>query len=153
MYNLQNKQVRVNRPGRPGTPGRASGERPDWCVAGVTVVTNVGLISQRRHKGLDFHRAGPLLFKRITPALLIGEAREKIRASWRLFTSCAVKCTLLEEVNKVAENAVPGDVLLLSPACSSFDQSRNYQHRSGVFRQTVTEGGNGNNIPLRVETN
>lgn len=138
---------------RPGTPGRASSERLARRVARVTVVTNVWLISRGRHKGLDFHRVGPRLSKRIRQVLLIGETREKIRASWRLFTPCAVKCSLLEEVNKVAEDAVPGDVLLLSPACSSFDQSRNYQHRSDGFRQTVTEGGNVNYIPLRVETN
>ena len=80
-----------------------------------------------------------------------GAARERICTWRRRFTPCAVKYSLLEEVNNVTRNAVPGDVLLLSPACSSFDQFRNYQHRSDVFRQTDTEGGNVNHIPLYVE--
>jgi UDP-N-acetylmuramoylalanine-D-glutamate ligase len=44
---------------------------------------------------------------------------------------------LLEAVAEAARNAVAGDVVLLSPACSSFDQFQNYQHRGEVFRQAV----------------
>jgi UDP-N-acetylmuramoylalanine-D-glutamate ligase len=59
---------------------------------------------------------------------------------------------LLEATVEAAQNAVPGDVVLLSPACSSFDMFQNYQHRGEVFRQAVeqwaitTNGG-------RTETN
>ena len=45
--------------------------------------------------------------------------------------------SLLEAVAEAAKSAVPGDVVLLSPACSSFDQFRNYQHRGDVFREAV----------------
>ena len=50
---------------------------------------------------------------------------------------CALADTLVEAVSAAAHNAVAGDVVLLSPACSSFDQFRNYQHRGDVFRQAV----------------
>jgi len=44
-------------------------------------------------------------------------------------------------VHDAAHNAVAGDVVLLSPACSSFDQFQNYQHRGEVFRQAVKNFG------------
>jgi UDP-N-acetylmuramoylalanine--D-glutamate ligase len=96
-----------------------------------------------------------LLAQRTKGAFIIGEAREKIRAAWSLFTPCVLSDSLLEAVSLAAKNAVPGDVILLSPACSSFDQFRNYQHRGEVFRQAVNglaatiRGGSGDEHPNR----
>lgn len=98
---------------------------------------NVWLISGGRDKGFDYHDIGPLLSHRVKGAFLIGEAREKIRAAWSLFTPCVLANSLLEALSDAVKNAVPGDVILFSPACSSFDQFRNYQHRGEVFRQGV----------------
>jgi UDP-N-acetylmuramoylalanine--D-glutamate ligase len=99
---------------------------------------NVWLIAGGRDKGLPFHDAGPLISKRVKGAFLLGEAREKLRAAWSLFTPCSTMDTLLEAVGQAARSAVPGDVVLLSPACSSFDQFQNYQQRGDVFRRAVT---------------
>jgi hypothetical protein len=70
---------------------------------------------------------------------LLGETREKIRAAWSLFTPCTLVDSLLEAVSKASENAISGDVVLLSPACSSIDMFQNYQHRGEVFRQAVEQ--------------
>jgi UDP-N-acetylmuramoylalanine--D-glutamate ligase len=100
-------------------------------------VPNVWLIAGGRDKGFEYHDLGPLLSERVKGAFLIGEATEKIRAAWSLFTPCTPVESLLEAVERAAERAAAGDVVLLSPACSSFDQFRNYQHRGEVFRQAV----------------
>jgi UDP-N-acetylmuramoylalanine--D-glutamate ligase len=98
---------------------------------------NVWLIAGGKEKGLEFHDIGPLLSQRVKGAFLIGETREKIRAAWSLFTPCSLSESLAEAVGEAARNAESGDVVLLSPACSSFDQFQNYQHRGEVFRLAV----------------
>jgi UDP-N-acetylmuramoylalanine--D-glutamate ligase len=98
---------------------------------------NIWLIAGGKDKHLDYHDIGPLLSQRVKGAFLIGETREKIRAAWSLFTPCALANSLIEAVSSAAEKAVPGDVVLLSPACSSFDMFQNYQHRGEVFRRAV----------------
>ncbi len=98
---------------------------------------NVWLIAGGRDKGLDYHDLCPLLARRVKGTFLLGESREKLRAAWSLFTPCTLTDSLLEAVRNAAEVAVAGDVILLSPACSSFDMFQNYQHRGEVFRQAV----------------
>lgn len=100
---------------------------------------NVWLIAGGKDKGFDFHDLGPLLSRRVKGAFLLGETREKIRAAWSLFTPCRMVDSLLEAVTEAARHAVIGDIVLLSPACSSFDQFQNYQHRGEVFRQAVAQ--------------
>lgn len=100
---------------------------------------NIWLIAGGKDKGFEYHDVGPLLSQRVKSALLIGDMREKIRAAWSLFTPCILKGSLVEAVHEAARKAVPGDYVLLSPACSSFDQFQNYQHRGEVFRQAVNE--------------
>jgi UDP-N-acetylmuramoylalanine--D-glutamate ligase len=98
---------------------------------------NIWLIAGGKDKGLDYHDLGPLLASRVKGAFLIGETREKLRAAWSLFTPCAVVDSLLEAVDGAHEHAEAGDLVLLSPACSSYDMFQNYQHRGEVFREAV----------------
>jgi UDP-N-acetylmuramoylalanine--D-glutamate ligase len=97
----------------------------------------VWLIAGGKDKGLEYHDIGPLLSQRVKGAFLLGETREKIRAAWGLFTPCVLVNSLLQAVHDAARSAVAGDVVLLSPACSSFDQFQNYQERGEVFRQAA----------------
>ena len=100
---------------------------------------NVVLLAGGRDKGLDYHDLGPLLAQRVKHAILLGETREKLRAAWSLFTPCTLVDSLLEAVNEAVRQAAPGDVVLLSPAGSSFDLFRDYRHRGEVFRQAVEQ--------------
>jgi UDP-N-acetylmuramoylalanine--D-glutamate ligase len=101
---------------------------------------NVWLIAGGRDKGLAYHDLGPLIAQRVKHAFLIGEAQKKLQAAWGLFTPCTAVQTLLEAVLKAAAEARAGDVVLLSPACSSLDMFHNYQHRGEMFRQAVELG-------------
>jgi UDP-N-acetylmuramoylalanine--D-glutamate ligase len=115
-------------------PGR---ENNIWLIAGG-----------EDHEALEFHDVGPTLSKRVRQAYLIGEASEKIRASWSLFTACKLSATLLEAITEATHNATSGDVVLLSPGCSSFDLFRNYQHRGDEFCaavKSISRGAPGEN--------
>lgn len=98
---------------------------------------NVWLISGGRDKGLDFHQIGPSLARRVKGAFLIGEAAEKIRAAWSLFTPCTLASSLLEAVSAAVKCTTEGDVVLLSPACSSLDGFRDYRERGQRFCEAV----------------
>lgn len=100
---------------------------------------NVWLIAGGRSKGTDYHDVGPLLSQRVKGAILMGEARHRLRSAWSLFTPCTLVESLLEGVVEAARNARPGDIVLLSPACSSYDQFESYRHRGESFRQAVKE--------------
>jgi UDP-N-acetylmuramoylalanine--D-glutamate ligase len=100
---------------------------------------NIWLIAGGQDKGLDYHDLGPLLAQRVKGAFLMGESREKLRASWSLFTPCTMVDSLLEAVQSAAENAVSGEIVLLSPACSSFDMFESYQDRGRMFRAAVEQ--------------
>jgi UDP-N-acetylmuramoylalanine--D-glutamate ligase len=97
------------------------------------------LIAGGKDKGFNYEELGPLLRRTVKGAFLLGETRDKIRISWESFTPCTTVDSLLEGVSKAAEKAVGGDVVLLSPACSSFDMFRNYEHRGEMFRMAVHE--------------
>ena len=115
--------------------------------AGVNNQPNVWLIAGGQDSAQDFHAAGPLISKRVKAAFLIGEADQKIRSAWGLFTPCKRVASLLEAVAEAASNATSGDVVLLSPACSGLDQFRNYQHRGQIFCDAVKSIGRGQLAP------
>ena len=98
---------------------------------------NIWLIAGGRDKGGQFHDAGPLLSRRVKGAVLLGEARKVLRAAWALFTPCHLACSMVEAVQLARRNAVSGDVVLLSPACASFDMFADYEQRGEQFRQAV----------------
>ena len=100
---------------------------------------NIWLIAGGQDKALDFHAAGPEVSRRVKGAFLLGETRADLRAAWGLFTPCHLVDNLLEAVAEAGRNADPGDVVLLSPACASFDMFGSYQHRGESFRSAVAE--------------
>jgi UDP-N-acetylmuramoylalanine--D-glutamate ligase len=83
----------------------------------------------------------PLLANRVKALLTIGEDAPAIERE--LGDACPTESavTLAEAVRRAAALAAPGDVVLLSPACASYDQFRNYEERGEAFRRFVEELG------------
>jgi UDP-N-acetylmuramoylalanine--D-glutamate ligase len=92
-----------------------------------------------KDKGSDYAPLRKALQERATLALLIGSAAEKIAA--QIAGSVAIdRAETLERAVGIAERlAKPGDIVLLAPACASFDQFENYEHRGRVFKELVNK--------------
>jgi UDP-N-acetylmuramoylalanine--D-glutamate ligase len=97
------------------------------------------LIAGGRDKNGDFGPLGEAARGRVKAALLIGEAREKLRGALLGVTECIIARDLGDAVTLAAGRAGDGDVVLLSPACASFDMFRDFQHRGREFKRMVAE--------------
>lgn len=84
-------------------------------------------------KGQDFRELRPAVAARVARVYLIGDAATAIRAALADATPVEECGTLEQAVHRAATLARPGDVVLLSPACASFDQFRDYKHRGDEF--------------------
>jgi UDP-N-acetylmuramoylalanine--D-glutamate ligase len=98
----------------------------------------VRLILGGKDKDSDYTLLAPLLRERVKVVYTIGAAAEKIERELAGVVTIEPAGTLSEAVAKASAAAVAGDVVLLAPACSSFDQFENYEHRGRVFRELVT---------------
>ena len=97
------------------------------------------LIAGGRDKGNDYSKVYDLVKRKVKLIVAIGESKEKIYNEFKTLTS-VVKANSMEEAVKISfENASPGDVVLLSPACASFDMFEDYEHRGEVFKKLVNE--------------
>jgi UDP-N-acetylmuramoylalanine--D-glutamate ligase len=90
-----------------------------------------------RYKGGDFADLAPAVLRHGRAVLAIGEARDRVAAA--LGSSVPVTlCTSLDEaVERAAAVALPGDAVVLAPACSSFDMFGDYAERGRAFKEAV----------------
>jgi len=92
-----------------------------------------------RDKGSPYAPLRELLHERARLALLIGESAEKIAADLGDAVAFENAGTLQQALHIAARHVQPGDTVLLAPACSSFDQFENYEHRGRVFKELVAQ--------------
>lgn len=96
---------------------------------------NLWVILGGKDKGSDYTVLRERLRRKAHAALLIGSAAEKIAAHLAGATKLIQAGTLDRAVAEAWKNAVPGDTILLAPACASFDQFQSYEHRGRVFKE------------------
>ena len=90
-------------------------------------------------KGGDLPSLAPLLRQRVRHVALYGASREIFEAAWKGLVPLSYDTTMGEAFARALAMAAGGEVILLSPATSSFDQYKNYMERGNHFRQLVTE--------------
>ena len=95
------------------------------------------LIAGGRGKGQDFGPLAEAARGRVRCLILIGEDREKIRRALGEEIPSAFAGSMEEAVRLARQGARPGDVVLLSPACASFDMFENFEQRGRVFKTAV----------------
>ena len=98
---------------------------------------NVHLILGGKDKASDYSLLNELLRSRVKCVYTIGSAAPKIESQIKAATEIMHAETLENAVREASEAEKPGDIVLLAPACASFDQFRNYEHRGKVFKETV----------------
>ncbi len=90
-----------------------------------------------KDKNSDYRTLGQLLRERAKTVITIGSAAEKIETQLAGVVKIERAGTLDKAVEIAHENATPGDVVLLAPACASFDQFESYEHRGRLFKELV----------------
>ncbi|HMD30418.1 MAG TPA: UDP-N-acetylmuramoyl-L-alanine--D-glutamate ligase [Candidatus Acidoferrales bacterium] len=98
---------------------------------------NLLVILGGKDKGSDYAPLRPLLAERARRVFLIGAAAEKIASQIQGAVPLEMCGTLDRAVLAAFEAARPGDIVLLAPACASFDQFQNFEHRGRVFVNLV----------------
>ena len=98
---------------------------------------NVALILGGRDKNTDLTEMCKSINKHITTVLLIGEATERFEENLKKngFDNIIKEETLESSIDKAI--SLKPDVVLLSPACASFDMFKSYEHRGEVFKEYV----------------
>jgi UDP-N-acetylmuramoylalanine--D-glutamate ligase len=97
----------------------------------------IHLILGGKDKNSDYRQMRTLLLERVKTVYTIGAAAEKIHTHIEGSVPIVSAGTLEEAIARAGAAAQPGEVVLLAPACSSFDQFENYEHRGRVFKETV----------------
>jgi UDP-N-acetylmuramoylalanine--D-glutamate ligase len=103
----------------------------------------VVLIAGGRDKDSDFSLLNNLIQERVKALVLVGETKERLARVWQGLAPAYLAADLTDAVARAAALAVPGEVVLLSPACASFDMFRDYAHRGEVFQKAVQEVAHG----------
>jgi UDP-N-acetylmuramoylalanine--D-glutamate ligase len=97
------------------------------------------LILGGQDKGNDYSRIRSLVLDKVIKIYAIGSSADKIFNFFHRDIKVEVKQTMEDVVHASNLEARPGDIVLLSPACASFDMYDNYEHRGRVFKEAVNK--------------
>jgi UDP-N-acetylmuramoylalanine--D-glutamate ligase len=97
------------------------------------------LIMGGRDKGDDFKALGDAVRKHAKKLIVMGEAASAISSALTQIIPATSASSMQDAVQKANEAAAPGEIVLLSPACASFDMYDNYAQRGDDFRKEVVK--------------
>ena len=99
----------------------------------------VVLIAGGRDKGGDYRSVLPVVKEKVKAVVLLGEASDKIRSVFRDTVPVSLADDMSDAVRKAFKEASQGEVVMLSPMCSSFDMFSSYKERGEVFQEEVNK--------------
>ena len=97
------------------------------------------LIAGGKDKNMDFGPLADLVHKRCKILILLGEAKERINRSIGDYAETYLVGTFEEAVLLAYQKSRTGDIILLSPGCSSYDMFRNFEERGDYFKKLVNQ--------------
>ncbi len=126
----------------------SKGTNPGATIAAIRGLRQpIILILGGQGKGADFSVLSDVIRDKVTHSFIFGEDAERILACLQSPSSVTRVGTLGEAVERSFSRALPGDTVLFSPACASYDMFDSYEHRGNQFRQQVLDlvdsGGRG----------
>jgi len=92
-----------------------------------------------RDKGNDYTRLTDLVRTHVKAIIALGESAAKVRQAFAALVPVDEASTMNDAVRSAAARALQGDIVLLSPACASFDWFTDYEHRGRVFKELVRQ--------------
>ncbi|MBK6915246.1 MAG: UDP-N-acetylmuramoyl-L-alanine--D-glutamate ligase [Ignavibacteriales bacterium] len=95
------------------------------------------LILGGQDKGNDYNQIKDLVIENVKKIFAIGSSAEKVFNFFHAFVKVEIKESLQSAVLSANQEAREGEIVLLSPACASFDMFDNYEHRGKVFKEAV----------------
>jgi len=107
-----------------------------WALDNIS--SPVILIAGGKDKGVDYNIILEPLRRKVKEVILIGEAKKKLDSAFRGHIALDEANSLEEAVQRAYFKASPGDCVLLSPMCASFDMFANYEERGRVFKRAVS---------------
>ena len=117
----------------------------DSVVKALGSFPSIRWIAGGRFKGGDFEELAKAGKGRVKGAYFIGESATLFQKNLENRFSCRISGTLEQAVEDAWRDAAPGEVILLAPGCSSYDQFKNYEVRGDRFREIINEIGNEGN--------
>jgi UDP-N-acetylmuramoylalanine--D-glutamate ligase len=95
------------------------------------------LILGGQDKGNDYNQIKDLVIQNVKKIFAIGSSAEKVFNFFHAFVKVEIKESLQSAVLSANQEAREGEIVLISPACASFDMFDNYEHRGKVFKEAV----------------
>ena len=121
-----------------GNPWHSKATNVDSTIKALEAFDNgVIVILGGKDKGGDYAPLAPLIQARCNHVILLGAAADKIAAAIENTKPLQRAATMQDAVALGAKLAGAGDIVLLAPACASFDMFDNYEHRGRVFKEAV----------------
>jgi UDP-N-acetylmuramoylalanine--D-glutamate ligase len=97
------------------------------------------LILGGQDKGNDYNQIKGLVVNKVKKIYAIGSSADKIFNFFHKLVKVEIKASMEEAVGSASNEARENDIVLLSPACASYDMYQNYEHRGKVFKEAVNK--------------